>query len=237
MNIALSEVIFVDQLKRSPVSCVFRTIWRGKDCVLKVPLLRERRPRARKREIDPFKCESAAFIRLQEHGLCDRGYVPEFYGLVEQIKPADYLPHLKDFLQDTIYPNAVLMEYIPDIQPIDLSTFSEQRIHQLHQILREIHSTGVHHGDPYPRNMMVQTTSDRVSWIDFDRAQTFTPQSVQPYQLDWLDHEKKMMEYFVEALMADAKIGRIDATWICYYDSLKPPREQQVEAGLGETLK
>ncbi|PYI07017.1 hypothetical protein BO78DRAFT_314175, partial [Aspergillus sclerotiicarbonarius CBS 121057] len=200
------------------VSCVFRTIWHGKDCVLKVPLPAGRRPRALRREIDPFKCESTAFIRLLEHGLCDRGYIPYFYGLVEHIQPANHLPHLQDFLGDTTCPNAVLMEYIPNLQSINLSNFSEKRIHRLQQILLEVHRAGVYHGDPYPRNIMIQTTSDRVLWIDFDRAQTFTPQSIKPYQLDWLQHETNMMDYFVEALAADVKIGKIDATWSYYYE-------------------
>lgn len=33
---SLSEVSFVKQLKNSPVSCIFRTVWHGKDCILKV---------------------------------------------------------------------------------------------------------------------------------------------------------------------------------------------------------
>ncbi|PYH97914.1 hypothetical protein BO71DRAFT_317528 [Aspergillus ellipticus CBS 707.79] len=206
MSIALPEVTFIEQIKKSLVSCVFRTIWRGKECILKVyhtpePAPANRRTRPRKREIDPFKCESTAFARLHEYGLCDRGYVPGFYGLVEQVNPIDYLPYLKDFLEDTVYPNAVLIEYIPNIQSIDLSNFSEKRVHKLQQILLEIHHAGVYYGDPYPRNMMVQTTSDRVLWIDFDRAQTFTSQSIKQYHLDWLAHETKMMDYFVDALV------------------------------------
>ena len=133
--------------------------------------------------------------------MCDRGYIPKYYGAVEQINPVNHLPHLQVFLQDTIYPNAVLMEYIPNIQSIDLSNFSEKKIRQLHQILLEIHQAGVYHGDPYPRNMMVQTTSDRALWIDFDRAQTFCPEIMKPYHLDWLKHETEMMDYFVEALV------------------------------------
>ncbi|OOF90662.1 hypothetical protein ASPCADRAFT_519073 [Aspergillus carbonarius ITEM 5010] len=232
MSLMLSEVTFVEQLKRSPVSCVFRTIWHGKDCVLKVyhspdPSPAGHRIHAPRREIDPFKCESTAYRQLREHGLCDRGYIPKYYGAVEQINPVNHLPHLQVFLQDTIYPNAVLMEYIPNIQSIDLSNFSEKKIRQLHQILLEIHQAGVYHGDPYPRNMMVQTTSDRALWIDFDRAQTFCPEIMKPYHLDWLKHETEMMDYFVEALTADVKLGRIDATWTCYYQTIKPCQDKE----------
>ncbi|KAI3012186.1 hypothetical protein CBS147346_563 [Aspergillus niger] len=236
---SLSEVSFVKQLKNSPVSCIFRTVWHGKDCILKVyhspqPLSVKHRSRRRDRETDPFKCESAAFMRLREHGFCDRGHVPAFYGLIEHINPVHHLPYLQDFVEDTLYPNAILMEYVPDIHPIDLSNYSEKRLHKLQQILLEMHRAGVYHGDLYPRNLMVQITSDRVLWMDFDRAQTFTPQSIKECHLTWLERETRMMEEFVEGLTADAKLGRIHETWICYYEGFRPPKDEGREVLLNE---
>ncbi|RAK86069.1 hypothetical protein BO79DRAFT_38296 [Aspergillus costaricaensis CBS 115574] len=229
-SLNLVEVTFVNQLRKSPVSCIFRTVWHGRDSILKVyhspqALPSKRRTRPRNRETDPFKCESSAYLRLREHGFCDRGHIPDFYGLIENINPVHHLPYLQDFVEDTVYPNAILMEYVPDIHSIDLSNYSERRLRKLQQILLEMHRAGVYHGDPYPRNMMVQITSDRVLWIDFDRAQTFTSQSIKQCHLTWLERETRMMEEFVEGLAADAKLGRIHETWICYYEGFRPPKD------------
>ncbi|PWY80834.1 hypothetical protein BO94DRAFT_602192 [Aspergillus sclerotioniger CBS 115572] len=115
MNIPLSEIIFVCQLRKSSTSSILRTIWHEKDCILKVYHATKPSPAdPPNREINPFKCESTAFVRLQEFGLCARGSIPDFYGIIENIKPVP--PYMKDFLEDALPPNAVLMEYIPDMQ-------------------------------------------------------------------------------------------------------------------------
>ncbi|OJZ83785.1 hypothetical protein ASPFODRAFT_698164, partial [Aspergillus luchuensis CBS 106.47] len=110
------------------------------------------------------------------------------------------------------------MEYIPDVHPIDLSNYSAKRIRKPRQILFEMHRAGVYHGDPYPRNMMVQVKSDRVLWMDFDRAETFMSESIKQSHLDWLECEQRMMDEFVDGLTADVKLRRIHETWICYYE-------------------
>jgi hypothetical protein len=145
------------------------------------------------REIDVFKCESRAYSRLKARGVCQRGSVPDFYGVIEQIDPADWQPHLGKFLEDRLRPNAVLIEYVPNMREIDVPTFSEYRIRRLREILTEIHDAGVYHADPYPRNMMVQVqeNTERCLWIDFDCAQTFSPDSITPRELqqEWTKHE------------------------------------------------
>ncbi|PWY76045.1 hypothetical protein BO94DRAFT_549357 [Aspergillus sclerotioniger CBS 115572] len=215
--ILLLEISFIQEIKNSPFSCGFRVRWHEKECILNVYHSTEPSPADPPyREINLFKCESTAFMRLQERGLCNRGYVPEFYGLIEHIKPADHLPYLKDFLGDN--PNAILLEYVPDIRPISLAKFSRERSYKLRSILSEIHDAGIIHGDTYPRNIMVQESSDRVLWVDFDRAQTFTPQSMNQRHKNWLEEEADMMDYFVKALTLDAKNGRIYYTWLCYYE-------------------
>lgn len=157
----------------------------------------------------PYKCESAAYTRLKEQGICDRGYVPDFYGLIEQIDPKEHLPHLEDFLEDTAFPNALLIEYVPDCKPLNLSNYSAERVHKLRQILSEIHDAGVSHEDPYPRNMMVQQSSHKVLWVDFDRAQTFTLGSIKPYQLELLESESMIMDDFVESMVGPRYLSAI----------------------------
>ncbi|KAE8149559.1 hypothetical protein BDV25DRAFT_130264 [Aspergillus avenaceus] len=193
LEISISEMEYVARIKSSEFSCVFRTRWHDKDCILKVT-----------------------------HGLCKKGYIPDFYGCVKQINPRDWVPHLNEFLDDSQPPNAVLLEYVPDMQEIDLSTFSVKRVSQLRQILSEIHAAGVYHGDPFPRNMMVQKDSDRVLWVDFDRAQTFSLDSITARQRQWLDEEDELVDYFVAALGEDYKEGRIHRIWECYYEYVIP---------------
>lgn len=155
------------------------------------------------REIDPFTCESNAYQRLKSKGLCEQGVIPDFYGVIENINPkeAEWEPYLEKFVDEELPLNAVLMEYIPNMHQIDLSTYSEERLEKLHAILKEIHAAGVLHDDLYPRNMMVQVDTDRVLWIDFDRAQTFVEGAITKMQQEWIDFEKALMEEFVKFLV------------------------------------
>ncbi|KZF18839.1 hypothetical protein L228DRAFT_271739 [Xylona heveae TC161] len=204
MDIKLSEVLFVEELKKSDSGCIFRVRWRGMDCVMKVfhTVVLSFVPPGR--EVDNFKCESRAYSRLKAKGLCDRGDIPDFYGTIEQIDPMEWQPHLKRFLNDRLRPNAVLIEYIPNMRRIDLSNFTEERARKLRQILTEIHEAGVFHGDLYPRNMMVQEVdhcAGRALWIDFDCAQTLEVGSLTPRQQQWLEEEDELMDEFVDGLV------------------------------------
>lgn len=149
-----------------------------------------------------FVCESRAYRRLKDRGLCDKGFVPQFYGTIEQIQPKSWRPHLDMFLQHELLPNAILIEYIPNMQMMDLRTFSTNRLHKLANILKEIHAAKVLHRDPYPRNMMVVPGDpDRVLWIDFDRAQTYSG-PLTPRQQEWFEFEVELMKEFVEGLVS-----------------------------------
>ena len=129
--------------------------------------------------------------------------MPDFYGVIEQIDPIPYQPLLKSFLKDKLLPNAILIEYIPDLHEIDFSTFSYDRITTLRAILENIHQVGIYHGDPYPRNMMVQRDSNRVLWIDFDHAQTF-PES--EWNWEWIQDEKEMVDEFLDFLVSTLQL-------------------------------
>lgn len=121
------------------------------------------------------------------------------------------------------------MEYIPDLHKIDLSTFSDHHVATLRTILKSIHEVGIYHGDPYPRNTMVQEFSERVLWIEFDHAQTF---SGTEWKWQWMQDEKEMVDEFLDALVScsliwfailtftqteDYNDGKISRTWPYYY--------------------
>lgn len=107
------------------------------------------------------------------------------------------------FLNDKLPPNAILIEYIPNLQQIDLSNYSPKRLAKFREILDDIHAAGVLHADPKPRNMMVSLSEDdRVLWIDFDSAQTFPEGGdLSPRQRKWVEGEDEMVDYFVDALV------------------------------------
>ncbi|KAE8374904.1 hypothetical protein BDV26DRAFT_283878 [Aspergillus bertholletiae] len=183
MEIDLSTIEFVELIKSSESPCIFRTRWRGKDCVLKVyHSMEPSYTDPVDREVDIFKCESQAYTKLKTHGLCDKGFVSDFYGLIKQINPKEWSSYLNEFLRDRLPPNAVLLEYIPD-----------------------------------PQMVQVQEHSDSVLLIDFDRAQTFSHDTIADRRRQLLNEEKELMEYVVNALAADYKDGKIQHTWYCYY--------------------
>jgi serine/threonine protein kinase len=106
------------------------------------------------------------------------------------------------FLNDEFLPNAILIEYIPKMQMIDLSTFSKDRLDKLVSILKEIHGAKILHRDPYPRNMMVVPGNpDRILWIDFDRAQIYS-NPLTPRQREWFDGEAELMKELAEGLVS-----------------------------------
>ncbi|PYH70445.1 uncharacterized protein BO88DRAFT_424668 [Aspergillus vadensis CBS 113365] len=197
MELDLSDIESVEQIKSSTSSCIFRTRWRNRDCILKVYHSVEASQTVPiDREVDIHRCESQAHLRLKANGLCRKGPIPDFYGLITGISPEKWLSYLNEFLDDNLLPNAFLIEYIPTL-----------RVNKLHKILAEIHQAGVYHADPYPRNMMVQEGSDRVLWLNFDRAQPFSYDSITARQQHWLEGERR-----IDGLVPDIEEGKIHRT-------------------------
>lgn len=135
--------------------------------------------------------------------------MPDFYGVLENIDPEakGWQPDLKKFYDRTFprgldpkaRPNGVLIEYIPDLNMLELSNYTEHRARKLHQLLNEIHEAGIVHLDLYPRNMLIQGDSDRVLLIDFELAQIFDPEH--PAHPRFFKRERELMDDFVEALV------------------------------------
>ena len=49
--------------------------------------------------------------------------------------------------------------------------------------------------------MICRGEGDKVLWIDFDSAQTFSEDLLSPRQEMWVKEEVEMMDFFVEALV------------------------------------
>lgn len=108
------------------------------------------------------------------------------------------------FHRDKLPPNAILIEYIPNMRPIDLFNFPKDYLDQLRHILYDdIHQARVLHGDPKPRNMMIASRGeqDSVLRIDFDSARTFSEDGLSPKQEKWVEEAVELMDYFVDGLV------------------------------------
>ncbi|KAL4918735.1 hypothetical protein BDW62DRAFT_217515 [Aspergillus aurantiobrunneus] len=165
--------------------------------------------------------EVRAYQRMQEHGRCDRGVVPRFYGSIEEIDPQLYAPHLDDFLRDEYLPSAILLEYIPNMMPLHWKNYTKGRADTLLKEIREIQAAGIEHCDVYPRNMMVfeddaNPNRDRAIWIDFDRSQTYDMDRLTQLQREWLDIEMWIAVRIMADMKADSENGEMHATIILY---------------------
>ncbi|KAI2719515.1 hypothetical protein CBS147333_3405 [Penicillium roqueforti] len=177
-KIDIADVEFVEMIRQTDRSFLCRARWQDEDCVLKafVPYKPDtcESPFTTR---DLFKNESRSYSRLKAGGFCELRSVPDFYGVVENIDlmAKGWQPQLKEFYDETLPEgldleglnltarlNGILMEYIPDLNMIDISNYTEQRAQRLKQLLAEIHKAGILHNDTYLRNMLIQGDSDRV---------------------------------------------------------------------------
>ncbi|KAM3491797.1 hypothetical protein MY3957_004928 [Beauveria namnaoensis] len=161
---------------------------------------------------DQFRTEECAYRLLQDRGFCERGVVPKFYGIIDRIEDVNLWPDLYQFEDDTTPPSALVIEYIPDANKIDLNNFTQDNMDRLCAILAEFHNIGLLHGDPYPRNMMVVqgTPRDRVFWLDFDSS-SIEDRTIHDEHTEMLfRQESEEMACIAKALSADAKTGKVE---------------------------
>lgn len=134
--------------------------------------------------------EIKAYQRLQSHGLCDMGYVPQFHGVIEDFD-RNLLPSpVPACVDESLGACAILLEYIPGLQQLNAETCTDQRRETALGILGKIHEAGVLHND-VGHNMAFSEGEERVLWLDFDMATTFDEQSGQtPWQQEQLKEQE-----------------------------------------------
>ncbi|KAJ5184129.1 serine/threonine protein kinase [Penicillium capsulatum] len=126
-------------------------------------------------------------------------FVPKFYGYIDRIDPAAFHPAFQHFAQDKFKPRAILLESLPNSEGLNCVNYSDELFSQAIGGMKEIHRAGVHHQDVYPKNLLlVHGNPDRLVWIDFDVATTFT--DLGPQQLARCDHEIALVKGIGEAL-------------------------------------
>ncbi|KAJ6125886.1 serine/threonine protein kinase, partial [Penicillium samsonianum] len=158
------------------------------------------------RDLNRFRCELNAYKKLLTSGVCARGFVPKLYGYINRMDPAAFRPAFQHFAQDKLKPRAILLEYLPNSESLNCVNYSDALYPQAIEGMKEIHKAGVHHHDTYPRNLLlVRENPDRLVWIDFDVATTFTNFGCE--QLSRCDYEVALVKGFGEALRDDQAEG------------------------------
>ncbi|KAL4880754.1 hypothetical protein BJY04DRAFT_218911 [Aspergillus karnatakaensis] len=220
-DLELSEVEPLEKLKEGEYKVLFKVRYRDRLCVLKV--YHGQTPSEHSSpgmEVNMFIAESAAYSRLKSKGLCERGAIPDFYGTFRDIQPIDFT-FLEMFHDDELPANAILLEYIPNLQQIDLSTYTPHRLTKVRQILADMHQANVYHGDSWPRNMAVSVVDgqERVVWIDFDQAQTL-PETGERTEVQqrWFRDEVALVEEFIEEFTLDYQDGKLSRAWGWYFE-------------------
>ncbi|KAJ6037308.1 serine/threonine protein kinase [Penicillium herquei] len=157
------------------------------------------------RDLNPFRCERNAYENLIAYGVCDTGFVPKYYGYIDQLDPQAFYPALQDFVSDEFNPKAILIEFFPDSEIIDCENYSKSLFSQAIEGIKEIHKAGVLHDDIYPKNLLlVRGTPDRLVWIDFDLATTFTDYG--PEELALCENEVLRVKELGEALVQTSSL-------------------------------
>ncbi|KZZ87088.1 Protein kinase-like domain protein [Ascosphaera apis ARSEF 7405] len=195
-NLSISEVIFKGDIATRKYCQIFLVKVRGIECAMKVFHRIPKSPcQPRYIETDIYLCESRAYERLDEAGLCAKGTVPKYFGKIDDIDPYER-PELSAFTWDYINPSAIFMEYIPDMEQLNwFNSNNTRRMRNFIKGIEEMHSVGVLHQDVRPQNMMtVKSQPDRALWIDFDRTQTYDPAMLKETVIrSWFEKEAEQV--------------------------------------------
>ncbi|KAK9236648.1 hypothetical protein V1525DRAFT_406436 [Lipomyces kononenkoae] len=158
------------------------------------------------RDLNRFRSELNAYSNLRGFGVCERGFVPYFYGYIDRVDPTEFEPALHHFMDDKFEPRAILLEYLPDAEELNCLNYSDDRLRHAMDGIKQIHGAHVHHQDIYPRNILiVPGDPERVVWIDFDVATTFT--SMGPREKAYCEYENELVASFGELLREHQKQG------------------------------
>lgn len=150
------------------------------------------------RDLNRARCEIRAYCNLKRFGVCDSGYVPQFYGYMLAVNPASWVPHLEAFQHDSDLPSAILIEYLPQPLVLNCATYSKKRMQKAVIGIRQVHLALIEHNDPYPKNILiVPGDPERVVWIDFDVAIVYPNNTyIGDRERRWIEEETLCVEGF-----------------------------------------
>ncbi|KAJ5692959.1 kinase-like domain-containing protein [Penicillium macrosclerotiorum] len=120
-------------------------------------------------------------------------------------------PAFQHFAQDKLKPRAVLLEYLPKAESLNCVKYSDALYPRAIEGMEEIHSTRAHHQDIYsPNLLLIHGNPDRLVWIDFDVAITYT--NLKPEQKARRDYEIALVKGLGDALRDDQDAGLLPNT-------------------------
>lgn len=155
------------------------------------------------RDLCRYRAEVKAYHLLHKYGVCKRGHVPSFHGSIDRLDPTHYSPHLDAFLHDEQYPSAILMEYLPNTQPLNCTNYSKERMEKAVAAIEDIHSAGVEQNDTYPKNILIVGGSvERVIFVDFDVAITYEIDNLTAKDIAYLKFETDVVKDLGELLVS-----------------------------------
>ncbi|PGH30701.1 hypothetical protein GX50_06514 [[Emmonsia] crescens] len=211
LDINFAKMEFKKTLNVSEASSIFHVNYCGKPRVLKVFHNNGDSGYApdRIRDLDRSRCEIRAYCSLKRFKICDSGVVPNFYGFMLAIDPADCIPHLDAFRYEAGLPSAILIEYLPKPLVMNCVTYTAERIKKAVIGIQQIHSALIEHNDPYPKNILiVPGDRERVIWVDFDVAIVYPNDTyIETKGRDRIEFETEVVESFGRLLKEDQKKG------------------------------
>ncbi|KAJ0423142.1 hypothetical protein BJY00DRAFT_299753 [Aspergillus carlsbadensis] len=77
------------------------------------------------RDLNRFRCELNAYMKLQKHKVYEAGFVPYFYGHIDRVNPSLFQPELRDFTHDKFHPSAIVLEYFPNAEGLNCENYSD----------------------------------------------------------------------------------------------------------------
>lgn len=138
------------------------------------------------RDLCRYRCESRAYQTHQAHGVCDKGYVHDFYGIFKNIDPSLHGSSLESFEEDKRKPCATLLEYLHGSESFSGKGFCQDLFVKAIAGLEEIHGASVIHNDSRPRNILTLPGyhSPRAVWTDFYVSIVFSGDTSSMLELD-----------------------------------------------------
>lgn len=126
-------------------------------------------------------------------------------------------------MNDKFHPNAILLEYLADSEPLNCVNYSKERHAKAMEALAQVHSALVVHNDIYPKNILiVPGTPERVVLIDFDVAKIFPTKELldqdvgvrYPKPVQSCKWELGLLEEFGTALVCDILPFSVFSYWL-----------------------
>ncbi|OJD24729.1 hypothetical protein ACJ73_03908 [Blastomyces percursus] len=211
LDINFAKMEFEETLNVSEASSIFRVNYCGKPRVLKM-FHNNGDPgyaRDRIRDLDRSRCEIRAYCSLEWSKICDSGAVPNFYGFMLAIDPANCTPHPDAFRHDAGLPSAILIEYLPKPLVMNCVTYTKERMRKAVIGIQQVHLALVEHNDPYPKNILIVPGDlERVVWVDFDVAIVYPNDTcIGEKGRRRIEFETEVVESFGQLLEEDQKKG------------------------------